>query len=167
MPRKSVVRLTDRPDMTLNGLRSIFHDVNSFLLYWNPIIFFHFQARELFKKILPEEEFLPKAPNPEDIIYVDDTEAKVSEDSSQSEFGTQESGHLQSSNNENQSEIGTQDSDQSQLSIDKSQSEEGTHDSKQSQPSKDNSQSELGIQDPDKGCIQSESAEQDSNQSQI
>lgn len=40
----------------------------------------------MFKKILPDEEFLPKAPNPEDIIYVDDSEAQVADGNDQSEF---------------------------------------------------------------------------------
>lgn len=44
------------------------------------------QAKEVFKRILPDEDFLPKAPNPEDIIYVDDSEAQVADASSQSEF---------------------------------------------------------------------------------
>ena len=33
------------------------------------------QAKEIFEKICPDEEFIPKAPNPEDIIY-DDGEKK-------------------------------------------------------------------------------------------
>lgn len=48
-----------------------------------------FQGREIFKKILPDEEFLPKAPNPEDIIYVDDTEAQIANSDGQSEFAEQ------------------------------------------------------------------------------
>ncbi|XP_052274628.1 rab proteins geranylgeranyltransferase component A-like isoform X4 [Dreissena polymorpha] len=44
------------------------------------------EAREVFKKILPNEEFLPKAPNPEDIIYIDDSEAQAASSNSQSEF---------------------------------------------------------------------------------
>ena len=32
---------------------------------------FIFQAKRVFEKICPGEEFLPKAPNPEDIIYDD------------------------------------------------------------------------------------------------
>ncbi|WAR12213.1 RAE1-like protein [Mya arenaria] len=46
------------------------------------------EARAVFQKILPDEEFLPKAPNPEDIIYVDDNEAQVADGNSQSEFLT-------------------------------------------------------------------------------
>ena len=30
-----------------------------------------FQAKQVFEKICPEEEFLPAAPNPEDIIFDD------------------------------------------------------------------------------------------------
>ncbi|XP_071093841.1 rab proteins geranylgeranyltransferase component A 1-like [Haliotis cracherodii] len=36
-------------------------------------------ARKIWEKICPDEEFLPKPPNPEDIIYVDDAETKVGE----------------------------------------------------------------------------------------
>lgn len=32
------------------------------------------QARKIFKKICPDEEFLPKPPHPDDIIFVDDEE---------------------------------------------------------------------------------------------
>ena len=38
---------------------------------------------------------MPKAPNPEDIIYVDDSETKVTEDSSQSEFAEQDTSQSQ------------------------------------------------------------------------
>ena len=34
-------------------------------------IFFSFQARTVFDRICPGEEFLPRAPNPEDIIFDD------------------------------------------------------------------------------------------------
>lgn len=44
------------------------------------------EARAIFQKVLPEEEFLPKAPNPEDIIYVDDNQASVSESSEKVEY---------------------------------------------------------------------------------
>ena len=67
----------------------------------------------MFKKILPEEEFLPKAPNPEDIIYVDDAEAKVSEDSSQSEFGEQDPKQSEPTKDRSQSELIEQDSNNS------------------------------------------------------
>ena len=67
----------------------------------------------MFKKILPEEEFLPKAPNPEDIIYVDDAEAKVSEDSSQSEFGEQDPKQSEPTKDSSQSELVEQDSNNS------------------------------------------------------
>jgi len=57
--------------------------------YWGTL-FAHasvdFQARKVFQKILPDEEFLLKAPNPEDIIYVDDNEAQVAKGDDQSEF---------------------------------------------------------------------------------
>ncbi|XP_067681874.1 rab proteins geranylgeranyltransferase component A 2-like [Haliotis asinina] len=36
-------------------------------------------ARKIWEKICPDEEFLPKPPNPEDIIYVDDAETRVGE----------------------------------------------------------------------------------------
>ena len=35
------------------------------------LIYFNFQAKRVFEKMCPGEEFLPKAPNPEDIIYDD------------------------------------------------------------------------------------------------
>ena len=41
---------------------------------------FLFQARAIFEQICPGEEFLPKAPNPEDIIW-DDGEGTTPEDS--------------------------------------------------------------------------------------
>lgn len=44
------------------------------------------EARAIFQKVLPEEEFLPKAPNPEDIIYVDDNQASVGESSEKVEY---------------------------------------------------------------------------------
>ncbi|XP_041359846.1 rab proteins geranylgeranyltransferase component A-like [Gigantopelta aegis] len=38
------------------------------------------QARRVWETVCPEEEFLPKPPNPEDIIYVDNEETKVGEE---------------------------------------------------------------------------------------
>ncbi|KAK6172220.1 hypothetical protein SNE40_015931 [Patella caerulea] len=37
------------------------------------------QAKEIFKHICPDEDFLPKPPHPDDIIYVDETEATAGE----------------------------------------------------------------------------------------
>ncbi|KAJ8298316.1 hypothetical protein KUTeg_024847 [Tegillarca granosa] len=56
------------------------------------------EARRIFEKLMPNEDFLPRPPNPEDIIYVDETEATVGGESSQSEFA-------ESSDKSNQSEI--------------------------------------------------------------
>ncbi|XP_021352296.1 rab proteins geranylgeranyltransferase component A 2-like isoform X1 [Mizuhopecten yessoensis] len=48
------------------------------------------QTRQIFVDIMPGEEFLPRPPNPEDIIYVDENEATVGENK-QSEFAGEES----------------------------------------------------------------------------
>ncbi|KAL3878640.1 hypothetical protein ACJMK2_030971 [Sinanodonta woodiana] len=45
-------------------------------------------AKDLFHKLYPGEEFLPKAPNPEDIIYIDNSEASAS-GTNQSDFKEQ------------------------------------------------------------------------------
>ncbi|KAK3606341.1 hypothetical protein CHS0354_041976 [Potamilus streckersoni] len=45
-------------------------------------------AKDLFQKLYPGEEFLPKAPNPEDIIYIDNAEASTS-GANQSDFKEQ------------------------------------------------------------------------------
>lgn len=39
---------------------------------WNWILLSDFQARDLFAKLYPIEEFLPRAPDPEEIIFGDD-----------------------------------------------------------------------------------------------
>ncbi|XP_069109524.1 rab proteins geranylgeranyltransferase component A 2-like [Argopecten irradians] len=44
------------------------------------------QTRQIFADIMPDEEFLPRPPNPEDIIYVDENEATVGESNQQSDF---------------------------------------------------------------------------------
>lgn len=37
----------------------------------------HFQTKNIFKQICPDEDFLPRPPHPDDIIYVDDEETPV------------------------------------------------------------------------------------------
>ncbi|KAL4235013.1 hypothetical protein ACF0H5_006651 [Mactra antiquata] len=69
------------------------------------------EAKEVFKRVLPDEEFLPKAPNPEDIIYVDDSEAQVADADSQSEFSKSDQSE-QDTAQEDQSEQRLQDNDQ-------------------------------------------------------
>ncbi|XP_060078795.1 rab proteins geranylgeranyltransferase component A 2-like [Ylistrum balloti] len=44
------------------------------------------QTRQIFADIMPDEEFLPRPPAPEDIIYVDENEATVGENKQQSDF---------------------------------------------------------------------------------
>ncbi|XP_053402003.1 rab proteins geranylgeranyltransferase component A 2-like isoform X2 [Mercenaria mercenaria] len=76
------------------------------------------EAKEVFKRILPDEEFLPKAPNPEDIIYVDDSEAQVADGNSQSEFSEKDDseGGSQESKETDQSENSKTVLDQSEKS---------------------------------------------------
>jgi len=52
------------------------------------LMYFIFQAKQVFEKICPEEEFLPKAPNPEDIIYDDSETGDEKETGFESEAGT-------------------------------------------------------------------------------
>lgn len=50
------------------------------------------QAKCIFNTVCPDEEFLPKPPNPEDIIHVDDTEAAVATGPSEFEGKDNEDG---------------------------------------------------------------------------
>eukprot|EP00105_Crassostrea_gigas_P000698 XP_011412599.2 PREDICTED: rab proteins geranylgeranyltransferase component A 2-like [Crassostrea gigas] len=43
-------------------------------------------ARKIFEEVMPGEDFLPRPPNPEDIIYVDEEETQVTQDSEKTEF---------------------------------------------------------------------------------
>ncbi|XP_078325419.1 rab proteins geranylgeranyltransferase component A 2-like [Crassostrea virginica] len=43
-------------------------------------------ARKIFEEIMPGEDFLPRPPNPEDIIFVDEEETQVTQDSEKTEF---------------------------------------------------------------------------------
>lgn len=47
---------------------------------------FFIQARKIFEEVMPGEDFLPRPPNPEDIIYVDEEETQVTQDSEKTEF---------------------------------------------------------------------------------
>ncbi|CAG2229809.1 CHM [Mytilus edulis] len=44
------------------------------------------QSRAIFEKLMPGEDFLPRPPNPEDIIYIDDAEKAVKDESNKSDF---------------------------------------------------------------------------------
>jgi len=93
------------------------------------------QARDVFTKILPEEEFLPKAPNPEDIIYVDDAEAQVADGNSQSEFAEQETDQSEPAK---QSDASAESQSETTTQIDKLE----TFDSNQSEAVKQEERSE-------------------------
>lgn len=105
--------------------------------------YFIFQARDIFKKILPEEEFLPKAPNPEDIIYVDDTEAQVADGSSKSEFDEQNVDQSEGANQTDQSQGSL--NNQSETVTEKDQSK--TNSSSQSEDVLQNNQSETSSEE--------------------
>lgn len=49
-----------------------------------------FQAESIFSKILPEEDFCPPAPNPEDIIYDGDATASTEGEDTEGEKDHQE-----------------------------------------------------------------------------
>ncbi|XP_052075829.1 rab proteins geranylgeranyltransferase component A-like [Mytilus californianus] len=44
------------------------------------------QSRDIFENLMPGEDFLPRPPNPEDIIYIDDAEKTVKDESNKSDF---------------------------------------------------------------------------------
>ncbi|XP_060596354.1 rab proteins geranylgeranyltransferase component A-like [Ruditapes philippinarum] len=123
------------------------------------------QARKVFKKILPDEEFLPKAPNPEDIIYVDDSEAQIADGNTLSEFSEKEdSGSSQEIDqselsNTSESQSKPEGVDQSELSnTEESQSKsEGIHQLEASNIGKSQSNTE--------GVDQSEMSKTDESQS--
>ncbi|XP_033743343.1 rab proteins geranylgeranyltransferase component A 2-like [Pecten maximus] len=85
------------------------------------------RTREIFADIMPDEEFLPRPPNPEDIIYVDENEATVGENKEQSGF-TEESETKETSTEGNKE-------DMSDIKSDKTESNEDseTKDSKDDQ----------------------------------
>lgn len=49
-----------------------------------------FQAKRLFQSLCPDEEFLPKAPNPEDIIFDDGDNVTNKESGFEGESQTEE-----------------------------------------------------------------------------
>lgn len=51
-----------------------FPEITTSLWLWKGLC--RFQAKEIFDKLCPGEEFLPKAPNPEDIVFEDEGMAK-------------------------------------------------------------------------------------------
>lgn len=48
------------------------------------------QAREIFNKMYPESEFLPRAPDPEEIILEEDDAAKPAAESEEKESAQEE-----------------------------------------------------------------------------
>lgn len=66
-----------------------------------------FQAESIFSKILPEEDFCPPAPNPEDIIYDDDATA-----STEGEDTEGEKDHQENTEKEKLAEVVTQENPQ-------------------------------------------------------
>ena len=50
------------------------------------------QAKKIFSQICPDEEFLPRPPNPEDIIYCDDEGKKQSEGETFTSLGDEQQG---------------------------------------------------------------------------
>lgn len=44
------------------------------------------QASRIFERVMPGEDFLPRPPNPEDIIFVDEEETQITQDSEKTEF---------------------------------------------------------------------------------
>ena len=53
------------------------------------------QAKKIFSQICPDEEFLPRPPNPEDIIYCDDESKKQSEGETFTSPGDEQQGQGQ------------------------------------------------------------------------
>ncbi|CAC5413585.1 CHM [Mytilus coruscus] len=56
------------------------------------------QSRDIFEKLMPGEDFLPRPPNPEDIIYIDDAEKTVKDESNKSDFTESKSDQSESIN---------------------------------------------------------------------
>lgn len=74
-----------------------------------------FQAELIFKKILPDEDFCPPAPNPEDIIYDGDV-AAVGEGENQDE-DTQEENNKDDENLEQKTQDEDESHEESQVEI--------------------------------------------------
>jgi hypothetical protein len=49
-------------------------------------LFIALQTKDIFEKLMPGEDFLPRPPNPEDIIYIDDAESTVPDSTNKSDF---------------------------------------------------------------------------------
>ncbi|XP_035989105.1 rab proteins geranylgeranyltransferase component A 1 isoform X3 [Fundulus heteroclitus] len=62
------------------------------------------QAESIFQKILPEEEFCPPAPNPEDIIYDGESSSAVDQDLQEESRGPDQDQNQENQNQENQPE---------------------------------------------------------------
>lgn len=62
-----------------------------------------FQAESIFNKVLPDEDFCPPAPNPEDIIYDGDATASTEEETLEKE-GVREEVELEKGATEEQNQ---------------------------------------------------------------
>ncbi|XP_063413091.1 rab proteins geranylgeranyltransferase component A-like [Mytilus trossulus] len=95
------------------------------------------QSRAIFEKLMPGEDFLPRPPNPEDIIYIDDAEKAVKDESNKSDFTeSDQSESINKPNDQSQSDnLDTTESksDQSEsIDIPKDQSQSENSNSKES-----------------------------------
>ena len=80
-------------------------DITTYIkIHFSAVLFsklFHFQAREIFNTLCPGEEFLPKAPNPEDIVWNEDDPNKQTKESG---FETEQSDNKETSDKDNETE---------------------------------------------------------------
>lgn len=73
------------------------------------------QTKDIFEKLMPGEDFLPRPPNPEDIIYIDDAESTVPDSTNKSDFTDSSKATSQSeTENSNQLENNNPVNDQSE-----------------------------------------------------
>lgn len=82
---------------------------------------FWFQAESIFNKILPDEDFCPPAPNPEDIIY--DGDAAAAGDGEIQDENTQEGNNEDDEIQEQKTQDEDKNCEENQVEIQKEQEE--------------------------------------------